>query len=220
NHCLLPRYSRDGPLGEYPDEELTNFIHHKDAQSQWKWYKPEFDRHAGSSKQPLKARFLCDEDGDAERKKGADYDPEIAPFGSEWVSLKYRESFIADGKEIAPLENDDCDEVDALPDGIEMIQFVGGISVETVAVLLEGEEKRVRGYAGVLPHVEEEHGVGGDSLHHTNEEVSLRIDFEVDEMVVLMVAGREREQVELFLLHDEREAGGEIGETTNDDHEE
>jgi len=114
-------------------------------------------------------------------------------------------------------------QVDALAGCVEFGQLLGRVAVEAGGVGLEAEEELGDGDAGVLPHVEEEHGVGTvgtsvirwvsllckkcspDSFHDTDEEVGLSVDLEVDEVVFLGISRRQAQKVELFLLHDQAE---------------
>jgi len=114
-------------------------------------------------------------------------------------------------------------QVDALAGCVEFRQLLGRVAVEAGGVGLEAEEELGDGDAGVLPHVEEEHGVGAvewsvvagmllrreecspDSLHDTDEEVGLSVDLEIDEVVFLGIARRQAQKVKFFLLHDQAE---------------
>lgn len=86
------------------------------------------------------------------------------------------------------MQNDESDEVDALPDRVEVVEFVHGVPVETVCILFVGKEEGGSGYLCMTPHVKEKHGMGADSLHDSNEEIRLNVDLDVDEMIALGVS--------------------------------
>jgi len=92
--------------------------------------------------------------------------------------------------------------------------------METLLVALEQEEELADGDAGLLPVVQEEQGVSRARLHSSGEQVSLDVDLDRDEMVALVVAGRQREEVKLLLLHDQGQRQEQVGKDRNNDHEE
>lgn len=118
------------------------------------------------------------------------------------------------------MEDDERDEVNRLSNGVEVGEFGFGVAVEARRVLFEDEPHGLDGDAGVAPVVEEVHGVRTDGLHDTDEEVGLRVNLEIDEMVLFHVPRLLREEVEFFLFHDEGEGEEEVGKDTDDDHEE
>lgn len=168
----------------------------------------------------MEARDLGNKNGDDEGDEHGEREPGVATLLADGVSGEDGEALVADGEDVAPLEHDEGDEVDALADVVEVFKLVGGVAVEAVRVGLEGEDEGVEGDACFLVHVQEEHGVSDDGLHDADEEVRLGVDLEVDEVVLFVVAGREAEEVEFFFLHDEREGEEEVGEDADDDHEE
>ena len=59
-----------------------------------------------------------------------------------------------------------------------------------------------------------------DGFNNANEEIALRINLEVDQMILLMVSRGQAEEVEFLFPHDKGEGKKEIREHADDDHEE
>lgn len=215
-----PRNLRNNAPRERANKQLPQLIHEQNAQGQGQRDEPELNGDGGGAEQGMEARNLGNKNGDDEGDKHGEGQPGVAALLADRVRGEDGEALVADGKDVAPLEHDEGDEVDALADVVEVGELLGGVAVEAVGVGLEGEDEGVEGDAGFLVHVQEEHGVGDECFHDADEEVGLGVDLEVDEVVFLMVAGREAEEVEFFLFHDEGEGEEEVREDADDDHEE
>ncbi|KAI3489876.1 hypothetical protein L1887_45969 [Cichorium endivia] len=210
----------DDAVGEGPDEELAQFVHAQQADGERDGDEPVLDGDGSGAEEVLDALDLGDKDGDDQRAECAHEEPGVATLLADRVGLEDRQTLVANREQVTPLQNDERDKVDTLARVEEAVELVERVAVEAISELLEGEEEVADRDLGVPPHVEEEHRVRGDGLHHADEEVALSVDRLVDQVVRFGVPGLEREQVELLLFKDEREAADQIGEAADDDHEE
>lgn len=177
--CLPSHPSNRSPRPR-PHTHLPHLIHYQYPQRQRQRNQPILNRHRRRAKDILDTRLHGDEDGDGERHDDAAEEVGVFARAPEGVGLQDGHALVADGEEVAPLEDyesyaggvvsfvsgfelgwaeSESLQVDALADGVEVSQFVGCIPVETFAVTLEEEEELVDRYTGDLVHVEEEHCV-------------------------------------------------------------
>ena len=205
---------------ELSHNELPNLIHKQNTKSKRNRNQPKLNGHRSSVKQILNPWHLSDKDGDDQTDEHAEDQPGIAVRLGDGIRLEDAQTTVSHGEDVAPLEEDERDEVNALSGVVELDEFLLCVAAVPSRVTLKQEEELRNGHLGVSVHVEEEHGVRSDGLHKTRKEVSLGIDLGVDEVIMLMVARRQGQQVEFFFLHDERETQEEIGKNANDDHEE
>jgi len=187
---FLPSNLGQGTLRESSNEHLSNLIHDQNTQRQRNRDKPKLNGHSGSTENVLDTGLHGDEDGDGERNSHASEQPRVSAFSAERIGLEDGHFLAAHAEQVAELHNHQSDKVDALAHGVEVVEFGLGVAVEAFGVALEGEEEVADRDLGVAPVVEEEHGVCADGFHDTDEEVGLGVDLEVDEMVLLVVAGR------------------------------
>lgn len=94
--------------------------------------------------------------------------------------MQDRKTLVTNAENVTPLQDDKSDEVNALPGGVEEGKFSLTVAVESVGVGFESKDERVERDAGIIPHIEEKHGVCTHSFHHTNEKIALDIYLEVD----------------------------------------
>lgn len=152
---------------------------------------------------------------------------------AEGVGLEERETARAGGEEVAPLHEDEGEEVDGLGDidrlgvGVEVV-CVGktSISQNTTCQLgplrrrmqKEKESLQVAEQEALTVEVPEGHGHSAQTLQDTQEEVGVEEELPVDQSIRLGISRLAEKETGLGLLKAHGDGGEDVGDDANDNH--
>lgn len=103
---FLPRNLGDNTLGERPDDQLSDLVRHQDPDRTGDGVQPVLDGYRSRQHQVLDAGCLGHEHGDEERGQHTGKEPEVAALRADGVGLQDGQAAVADGENVAPLDND------------------------------------------------------------------------------------------------------------------
>lgn len=122
-----------------------------------------FDGNGSCAEDPVHSSNLGHEDGDDQRDEHCWEEvpvPSSVLAVGERIGLQDAEALVANGQKVEPLDDHQCDEMNALTGADESIQFCLGVAIEPIGVLVVGQEQAIQRNAGLPVHVKEEHGMG------------------------------------------------------------
>lgn len=103
---FLPRDLGDDALGERAHDQLAHLVRHQNGKRTGNRVQPVLDWDGSCEHQALDTGHLGHEDGDQEGGEHAGKEPEVAALGADGVGLQDRHAAVADGEDVAPLDND------------------------------------------------------------------------------------------------------------------